>query len=177
MTRVTGYRPDLPDFGVYNHWPAPGHSWIHPHDIALVTRLIPSRRVFERVRDDGTYYHLRYGSIRLRVRPSMWTRVPSLDVRVGDRVELLSHFGRFEPGIATVTEIFAKLEQGDFQFAVRRGNMLLPQRLSREQFRLIATRYKLRSPTFAHRVPKFQPPPDLELLNVGDLEASSERAG
>lgn len=170
MTRVTSYRPDLPDFGVYSDWPAPGHSWIHPHDIALASRLIPSRRVFERVRYDGTYYHLRYGSIRLRVRPSMWTRVPSVDVRVGDRVELLNHFGRFEPGIATVTEIFARLEQATFEFSVRRGSMELPQRLVRDQFRLLSTRHKLRSPAFTHPVPKFLPPADLELLNVGDLD-------
>ncbi|MGN6543619.1 MAG: DUF6960 family protein [Aureliella sp.] len=166
---MTGYRPDLPDFGVYSQWPAPGHSWIHPHDIAVASRLIPSGRVFERVRYDGTHYHLHYGRIRLRVRPSMWLRVPSPDVRVGDRVELLSHFGRFEPGIATVTEIFAKGEHAALEFFVRRRGMTLPQPLSRDQFRLVSVRHKLRSPTFFHPLPKFLPPADMELLNVGDL--------
>jgi hypothetical protein len=125
------------------------------------------------VRFDGTYYHLHYGSVRVRVRASMWSRVPSLDVRVGERVELLSDFGRFEPGIATVIEVFAKLNEGSFEFVVRRGSMVLPQRLDRQQFRKLTTRHRLRETAFAHPLPKFLPPADLELLNVGDLESAT----
>lgn len=163
------YRPDLPDFGVYAHWPAPGVSWIHPDDVSRVLNLIPSHRVFERVRFDGCYYHLRYGQHRLRVRPTMWTRVPNLDVRVGDQIELLSDLGRFEPGIARVVEVFANFRSGDFEFVARRGNMILPQRLRRENFRTLSVRHRLRSGYTIHQLPKFVPPADLELLDVGDL--------
>ena len=163
------YRPNLPDFGIYAHWPTPGYSWIHPHDVSVALRLIPSRRVFERSRFDGTYYHLRYGVQRLRVRPSSWTGVSAVDVRVGDCVELLSDFGRFEPGIATVKEVFASASGEKFEFVVRRGTMVLPTRFSREQFRLLTRRYRLRTGYFDHQLPKFIPPPDAELLDVGEL--------
>lgn len=169
MARVSSYRPDLPDFGVFAHWPATGIAWIHPHDIGTALRLIPSQRVFERLRFDGSYYHLRYGQHRLRVRPCLWTLVPVIDVRVGDRIELLSHFGRFEPGIATVSEVLANFNRGGLEFVARRGNMLLPQRLNRDQFRVLAPRHRLRSGHLTHQPPKFCPPADIELLNVGDL--------
>ena len=163
------YRPDLPDFGVYAHWPTRGVGWIHPQDISVASRLIPSYRVFERVAYTEPYYLLLYGDQRLRVRPTLWRRVPDLDVRVGDQVELLSDFGRFEPGIATVTEVFANFTRGGFEFVMRRGNMILPQRLERQQFRLVTVRYRLRSGYFPHPSPKYSPPADAQLLNVGDL--------
>lgn len=169
MVRLPTYRPDLPDFGVYARWPAPGISWIHPHDVSTAVRLIPSQRVFERVRFDDSYYHLRYGSLRLRVRPSMWTRVPQLDARVGDQVELLSDFGRFDPGIATITDVFANYSHGGFEFVVRRGNMKLPHRLERDHFRVLTKRYCLRSGHFDHQPARFCPPADIELLDVGNL--------
>ena len=169
MLQDSSYRPALPDFGVYTHWPVQGCGWIHPHDIGTALRLIPSRRVFERLRFDGSYYYLRYGNHRLRVRPSMWLRVPEVDVRVGDRVELLSGFGRFDPGIATVTEVLFNSSRQSFEFVMRRGAMVLPQRLGREQFRLLSRRYRLRSSHVSQQPPRFCPPADIELLNVGDL--------
>ena len=169
MEQNSSYRPDLPDFGIYARWPEVGCSWIHPQDVAAALRLLPSRRVLERWRFDGTYYHLRYGMRRLRVRPSFWTRVDRVDVRVGDRVELLSDFGRLEPGIATVTEVFASARGESFEFVMRRGAMVLPARFHREQFRVLTRRPRLRTGTFDHQLPKFVPPHDIELLNVGEL--------
>ncbi len=112
-------RPDLPDYGVYLQWPTQGVDWIHPDDVALAQRLIPSPRVFQRFLFDGQYYHLRYGTETLRVLPSMWTSVGRIDVQVGDRVELLSHFGQKDPGIAVIEEIHCGRAEGQIEYWLR----------------------------------------------------------
>ncbi len=104
MSIEVAYRPDLPDFGVYLHWPAAGLDWIHPDDLPVAERWIPSPRVFRRFHYDGNYYHLQYGDSTLRVQPTMWTSVPRIDVQVGDQVELLSQFGQKDPCIATIED-------------------------------------------------------------------------
>ncbi len=170
MSNVISYRPDLPDFGAYLFWPSDGVSWIHPHDIAVARQLLPSRRVFQRVRYDETYYHLHYGHHRIRVRPTMWTQLPACDVQVGDQVELLSLLGQEEPGIATVAEILANRGATGFEFRLRRTRMVLPKIFVREQFRLIRNRHRLRVGYYTHQSPRFVPPQDIELLNVGELD-------
>jgi hypothetical protein len=169
VPRVPSYRPDLPDFGVYIHWPAPGFSWIHPHDIALAAQLIPSRRVFQRVRFDDTYYHLRYGRKLIRVRPTLWTRMPMTDVLVGDRIELSSQFGRNDPGLACVVDVLANRQRDGFEYVLRRGEMVLPKSFRRDEFRLLSVRHRLRSGYYAHPAAQYSPPADLERLDVGDL--------
>lgn len=169
VARVPSYRPALPDFGVYTHWPSAGFSWIHPHDIALAGRLIPSRRVFQRVRFDDTYYHLRYGRKQIRVRPTLWTLMPPADVHVGDQVELRCNFQRNEPGLASVVEVLANRQLDGFDFILRRGQMILPRSFTRSDFHLLSVRHHLRSGYYEHPVAKYSPPVDLEKLDVGDL--------
>ena len=169
MTTEVAYRPDLPDFGVYLHWPAAGLDWIHPDDISLAERWIPSPRVFQRVHYDGTYYHLEYGPSRLRVRPTMWTSVPRIDVQVGDQVELLSHFGQKDPCVATIEDIYCQRAEGQVEFWLRRGQMTLPQSFCRSDFRPLALRHHLRTGYYIHQPPRFFPPADLELLKVDSL--------
>lgn len=150
----------------------PGTDWIHPDDVAVAEQLLPSRRVLQRTRFDGTYYHLHYGSSQFRVLPCLWTSVPAVDIHVNDRVEMLTQFGRFEPGLVTVVEVFANFHRGAFEFVVRRGTMLLPQRLEREHFRLLRPRHRLHWPTTSHRQSQFLPPADLDFLDVGSLSES-----
>ena len=93
-------------FGVYPWWPAEDDSWIHPDDVELCYRLIPSPRVFRREFLDQQYNRLTYGELILRVRPTMWLEVPTDGYLVGDRVEIRSEMGRRRPAIARIEDIF-----------------------------------------------------------------------
>ena len=79
--------PPLPDYGCIPRWPQDGQGFIHPDDVPVATRCFPSERVFRRDRFDGVYYHYSYGSLRFRLRPSMWLKVISDGIDIGDRVE------------------------------------------------------------------------------------------
>jgi hypothetical protein len=95
----------MPDCGVYLMWPSEGSSWIHPEDIETANGWIPSTRVFRRHSFDGTYYRLQYGQQSIRVRPTLWLRVPDEGHSVGDRVEIKSCFQWNDPGLAEIVEI------------------------------------------------------------------------
>ncbi|MCC6507966.1 MAG: hypothetical protein IT423_02590 [Pirellulaceae bacterium] len=173
MQTVVSYRPDLPDYGAYLRWPVAGTDWIHPDDIALAESLIPSARVFRRLQYDGQYYHVQYGTVMLRVRPTMWTQMPVCDVQVGDRVEIISRFGQQDPGIAIVADVLANRSADNYEFRLQRGEMSLPQLFVREQFQLLTLRYRLRSGYYIHQPARFAPPADMVMLNVGDLSHES----
>ena len=165
------YRPDLPDFGIYLRWPMDGDDWIHPDDLELARQLIPSRRVLSRQRWDGEYYHLHYGHWRLRVKPSMWLRVPDIDLEVGQQVELLSCHFRNDPAICRLTEILYCPVSQRFQFYLRGPALKLVKTFNRDDLRPLHVRHELREGYYQHPPTTAQLPQDLELLNVGDLTA------
>ena len=96
--------PELPDWGSYLHWPENGNDWIHPEDVDLVQSWIPSNRVFYRYEFDGTYYHLKYGERSIRVKPSLWTKVPNEDLHIGDAIEVRNMNMERDPIVATIIE-------------------------------------------------------------------------
>ena len=71
-----------------------GQGFIHPDDVAAVSRLLPSPRVFKRTSFDGTYYHYSYGSAQFRLRPAMWLKVAGEGVEIGDQVETIGFGAR-----------------------------------------------------------------------------------
>lgn len=166
MNNEVAYRPDLPDFGAYLRWPEPGLDWVHPEDLVLAEQWIPSPRVYRRFHYDGIYYHLAYGDDVLRVRPSLWTSVSAIDVAVGDRVELFSHFGQKDACVATIQDIHCLRAEGEVEYWLRRGQMTLTQSFCRSDFRPLKLRYHLRTGYYIHQPPRFFPPADLELLKV-----------
>ncbi len=166
---TSSYRPDLPDWGVYLTWPTEGHSWIHASDLSAALKLIPSRRIFQRTRWDNTFYQLRYGTISIRVRPTLWLRVESLDLNVGQQVELLSHHGENDAGICTVEEILFRPGNQQVEYFLRRGSMTLTKSFGRSDLKPLRVTHKLRSGYFPHQPPCGKLPADIELLNVGDL--------
>ncbi|MFO1065637.1 MAG: hypothetical protein U0892_17365 [Pirellulales bacterium] len=155
MNDPVSYRPDLPDFGIYRMWPTDGTGWIHPDDVPVVEQLIPSKRVFERFRFDGEYYWLRYGEQVVRVKPAMWTTVPALDLRVGEQVEILSCFGRLEPGIARIAEIEYDSGRAEHLFTLHRIDFDLPQIFTRDQIRSLHERHELRESNYEHPKAKY----------------------
>lgn len=163
------YRPDLPDWGVYFRWPDNGDEWICDADLKHAERLLPSLRVFKRDEWDGEFYHLRYGEITIRVRPSMWTSVPSVDIGVGQQVELLERHGENDPGIFRIHDIWYSLTKQECEFTLGRNDMPLAKRFSRKDLRPIFVQHHLRSGFYEHAQPKSNLPNDLERLDVGDL--------
>jgi hypothetical protein len=165
----TSYRPELPDWGVYLTWPTEGQSWIHPADLSLALRLIPSHRVFHRTRWDRTFYQLHYGELSIRVRPTLWVRVEAVDLQVGQQVELLARNGANDPGIFTIRDILFCPRKQETEFSLSQRGMTLPKRFARQDLRPLRVVPSLRSGFFQHLPQTSKFPPDLEFLDVGEL--------
>ncbi len=166
--------PELPDCGVYLHWPVEGESWIHPDDVATVRRLIPSRRILRRTGWDGRYYELHYGDFRMRVRPTLWTRVEGVDLEVGQQVELLGRMGQNDPGIFRICEIAYLPQDQQVVYYLQRGALRMERAYRREDLRPLHVRYRLRSNYFTVDPPGFERSDDIDLLDVGDLEGEGQ---
>lgn len=165
------YRPALPDWGVYMRWPSDGVEWIHPQDVDLVRRLIPSRRVLRRDAWDGEFYHLHYGELSLRVRPSMWIRVPDIDLEVGQQIELLSRHRKNDPGIFRIAEILLVPTSGEIEYALQNDELTLKRKFSRTDVKPLTVKHKLRAGFYEHPPATCDIPDDVELLDVGKLTA------
>ncbi len=165
------YRPELPDWGVYLTWPTEGQSWIHAADLGLALSVLPSRRVFHRTRWDRTFYQLHYGELSIRVRPTMWVRVESVDLQVGQQVELLSRDRTNDPGIFKIRDILFCPRKGVVEFALSQRGMTLPRMYSRDDLRPLNVVHNLRVGYFQHLPQKSRLPSDIELLDVGNLTA------
>ncbi|MEO8269192.1 MAG: hypothetical protein ABI557_05700 [Aureliella sp.] len=166
---VDSYRPELPDWGSYLRWPSDGVDWIHPQDIAVVRQLIPSRRVFRRSQWDGEFYHLHYGETTFRVRPSMWVRVPDIDLDVGQQVELLSCHQQNDPGIYHIADIHFVPANGQIEYALQSDDLRLERGFSRDDLRPLHVKYELRSGYYDHPPATASIPDDVDLLDVGKL--------
>ncbi len=165
----TTYRPALPDWGAYLVWPLEGNEWIHPEDRELAERLLPSQRVFTRTLWDGQFYHLNYGTQRIRVQPSMWLKVPDVDLCIDQQVELLHREGQNDPGIFRIAEIFYAPERNIVEYCLHGISLKLDQRFSREDLRPILVKHDLKVGFYEHEKPKSKIPDDVKLLNVGQL--------
>ncbi len=163
------YRPDLPDWGVYLRPPQAGTDWMHPEDVQTVQRFIPSPRVWRRSRWDGEYYWLHYGSLTVRVRPTLWQTVPDIDLNVGDQVELLSRCGVNDAGIYRVAEILYSTQRNEVEYYLQRERMPLGQAFHRDDLQPLVEQHQLRVDFYEHEPPKANLPDDLDLLDVGDL--------
>jgi len=124
-----------PTYRVYPWWPADGDAWVHPDDVRLARRLIPSTRVFRRVGREGAYLVLSYGKHRLRVKPTLRKAVPGDGLDVGDRVEVCSHNGRNRPLVGTIGDMRWNARYGVIQYRVRSRNMTLARRYTIDDLR------------------------------------------
>ena len=94
-----------PRYGYYPWWPEDGNDWLHPEDVELARRMIPSQRVFRREGEQGPFVVLFYGEMRLRVLRTLWQEVSSEGFELGDWVEVLSRCGHNEPRTGTIREM------------------------------------------------------------------------
>ena len=93
-----------PRYGYYPWWPEDGDDWLHPEDVELARRMIPSMRVFRREGEQGQFVVLHYGDVRLRVKRTLWKEVGSEGFELGDWVEVLSRGQLNEPRTGTLRE-------------------------------------------------------------------------
>lgn len=92
-------------YGYYPWWPEDGNDWVHPDDIEVARKMIPSRRVFRREPGEEPFVALHYGDIKLRVMRTLWQEITNEGYELGDWVEVLSRCGNNEPRTATIREI------------------------------------------------------------------------
>jgi hypothetical protein len=170
-------RPYLPDWGVYLRPPECGMEWIHPEDLGTAQLLIPSRRVLKRHNWDGTFYHLRYGQLELRVRPTLWLRIPPIDLEVHQTVELLARLGANDPGIYRIADIMYDPLEASIEIYLKRDELVIERPYTRDDVRPLQEHHELRVGYYTHPPPKSRPPADVELLDVGDLLGEAEKKG
>ena len=94
-----------PKYGVYPWWPEDGDDWVHPEDVATARRMIPGWRVFRRDGRVGPYVVLHYGDVRLRVRPTLWIKIRSEGLDIGDWVEVKSRGKKNTARTGTICEM------------------------------------------------------------------------
>lgn len=149
-------RPHLPDYGTFTHWPDKGHARIHPDDIAIVNRLIPSDRVFRRRRFDGVFYEYHYGkSVRFRLRPSMWVPLKYEGFDVGDQVEVLGLGMVRKAMIARIVEMRFNQREQQIQYTLQWADAVQPRPYSADDMRLLTRKVSLRPGTMGHPVPQW----------------------
>ena len=119
--------PQLPDYGCISRWPEDGQAFIHPDDVPVATRCIPSARVLRRDYFDGVYYHYRYGSVRFRLRPTMWLKVKSDGIDIGDLVETTGIGMERELFVAQVWGMYFVSRKGCILYRLRRADTKVPQ--------------------------------------------------
>ena len=108
-------------YGVFPWWPQDGNDWIHPDDIRLARRLIPSSRVFRREPHDEEYFLLRYGRDVIRAKPALWKVVRTDGFEIGDRVEILSRLGQNLPAVAVIREMRWNADARQIEYFLRRA--------------------------------------------------------
>ncbi|OYP32391.1 DUF6960 family protein [Rhodopirellula sp. MGV] len=145
--------PTLPDYGCFLRWPENGQSFIHPDDVAIVTHLIPSPRVFKRVQFDGTYYHYRYGSTGFRLRPAMWNKVQDEGIEIGDQVETVGTGFDREHFVATVWGMYFVARKGCILYRLKRADRVVPTLFASTHLRLLHDKATVRPANTRYRSP------------------------
>ncbi len=121
-----------PKYGCFPWWPQDGNDWLHPDDVALARTIIPSQRVFRRDGGGGGYLLLRYGDIRLRVRPTLWLEIDHEGFEVGDWVEVLSRGMRNEPRTGVIREMRWDEHERAVRYQISENDVPIPDRYARD---------------------------------------------
>lgn len=138
-------RPQLPDYGTFRRWPGEGHERVHPDDVAVVTRVIPSERVFRRTSFDGVFYRYEYGdSIRFRLRPSMWLPLTWEGLDVGDQVEVAGLGMVRDLFVARIVEMRFVKERQRIEYTLDQAGVIQPRPYVAHELKNLDARPKLR---------------------------------
>ncbi len=127
----------FPQYGCFPRWPEDGQAFIHPDDVSVALRCLPSERVMRRDSFDGAYYHYCYGKIRFRLRPCLWLSVKAEGIDIGDGVETIGVGMERDLFVATVWGMHFVRRKGRILYRLRRGDSIVPRLYARHQFRLL----------------------------------------
>lgn len=122
-------------YGYFPWWPQDGDEWLHPEDIRLARRLIPSPRVFRREDRPGGWAVLRYGGWTLRVRPTLWQEVAGEGYEIGDWVEVLSRCGQQTPRTGVIREMLWDSRARALAYQLEEAGTPIPTRYHAGDFR------------------------------------------
>ena len=147
--------PRLPDFGCFTRWPENGQGFIHPEDVPVVTKLIPSERVLKRLSFDGVYYHYRYGRLQFRLRPAMWLSVRSEGIEIGDQVETIGLGMERDRFVARVWGMYYVARKGCILYRLRRAEQVVPNLYTGGNLRCLTNKATVRPPSTRYRPPKW----------------------
>lgn len=144
---------EFPQYGLLPRWPENGNEFIHPDDVPLVSRLIPSERVLRRDSFDGTYYHYRYGEFVFRMRPCLWLTIKAEGLDLGDEVETIGLGMERELFIGVITGMYYVRRKGRILYRLRKSDQTMKQLFVREHLRLLKDKRRVRPSEIPHPVP------------------------
>ena len=145
-----------PVYGVFLRLPEDNDDWIHPDDIGIARRLIPSNRILKRTFIDASYYRFSYGSDCFRGAGRMWLPIDHEGFDVGDRIEVTSNMGQNWPILGEIAEVRWNRMYQQIEYHVDRVDgerQRLPHTYAADQIQLV---HDLASP--AGKRPGYQPP-------------------
>lgn len=148
--------PSFPDYGCFPRWPENGQAWIHPDDVATVTRYLPSERVLRRESFDGTYYHYRYGDVRFRLRPCLWLKVAAEGLDIGDQVETIGVGMERELFTAKICGMYFVRRKGRLLYRVCRLGKPVPRLYLADELRLLTNKDRVRPSVGRHPAPQWK---------------------
>ncbi len=124
-----------PRYGYYPWWPEDGNDWLHPEDVELARKRIPSMRIFRRDDEQAPFGVLHYGDERLRVRCTLWQEVDWEGFEIGDWVEILSRGYRNTPRTGTICEMLWDAPGRGIRYQVMENGQPIAKQYSAEDLR------------------------------------------
>ncbi|TWT64683.1 hypothetical protein [Allorhodopirellula solitaria] len=143
----------FPQYGLMPRWPENGQGFIHPDDVSIVSRLIPSERVLRRNSFDGRYYHYTYGEFAFRLLPCMWLPITAEGLDIGDEVETLGVGMERDLFVGVITGMYYVRRKGRILYRLRRAEQTQRRLYLREHLRLLSEKQVVRPGEIEHPTP------------------------
>lgn len=148
--------PVLPDYGIIIRWPEDGQDFIHPSDLQVALKCIPSERLLRRESFDGEYYRYRYGKATFRLRPIMWRTIAHEGIDVGDEVEIIGLGMEREKFVAHVWGMHYIRRRSQIVYRLRRADRVMQKLYTIDQMRLIKDKQTVRDAGYVHQAPTWK---------------------
>lgn len=126
-----------PRYGHFPWWPEDGDDWLHPEDVALARRSIPSPRIWRREGDQADFALLQYGDLRLRVRPRLWQETPKPAFEIGDLVEVLPRGMHNDPTTGHIREVLWDDHTQQIHFQIKTASRLVETHYTADDLKLV----------------------------------------
>lgn len=129
-----------PKYGYYPWWPEDGDAWIHPEDVATARNMIPSERVFRRDGTAGEYVVLTYGDTTLRVKRTLWRKVPWEGFDLGDHVEVRTRGMKNPHRTGFIRAMLWDSHSRQIQYQIDQVDQPIETRFTRDDLKHVETR-------------------------------------